>query len=352
MRDAMYGWMKKHLAEEGTGDPLPEPELKTVDPESLRCFPGDSRPDNFMTIPRFAFREARRLLEIRKPVTNAEEWQQQSQTMRRTLREKTLGRSPAESKLDLTIKPASDNASRTIQFSPEPGLTLVANQRPAAGVRVALLLDLAEGERAGGQPLAAELMRAGWSVVTLDLRATGRLAQPGDKIGRAPDHNTGEWAMWIGRPLLGQWVVDVRKTLDAISAAPAKPPEEIAVIGNGPAGVVAICAAAVDERIQRVAAVNMLASFVTDVPYEGQRLGILAPGILRDVGDIPHLLSLVAPRRVVLAGGVSGGGKALAADELQVAHQPAADVWKILRSPTELRFADPQDNAGIVAALK
>ena len=38
----------------------------------------------------------------------------------------------------------------------------------------------------------------------------------------------------------------------------------------------------------------------------------MAPGILRDVGDVAHLAALVAPRRVVIAGGVAGDGKPLA----------------------------------------
>ena len=151
----------------------------------------------------------------------------------------------------------------------------------------------------------------GWSVAFPELRATGRFANPRDKVGRAPDHNTAEWALWIGRPLLGQWVVDVRRTLDALSANESRLPERIAVIGVGPAGVVAICAAALDERITDVATLGTLASYVTEVPYEDQRLGIMAPGILRDAGDVAHLAALLAPRRLVVAGGVNGAGQPL-----------------------------------------
>ncbi len=351
MREAMYGWMKRHLANEGDGSPLPDPEMKTEDPETLRCFPGESRPDDFVTIPKFAAREARRLLTNRTVTSSAAEWNKQSEQLRRTLLETTFGGRPPESALDERVTPAADGAHRTIEFHPEPGLTLTAKQEPATGDRVAVLLDLEGAEHAAAQPIATELRRAGWSVVTLDLRAIGGLAYSGDKIGRAPDHNTAEWSMWIGRPLLGQWVIDVRRTLDAIGKLQAKPPADIALVGVGPAGVVAVCAAALDDRIQRVAAVNMLSSFVTDVPYEGQRLGILAPGILRDVGDIPHLVSLVAPRRVVLAGGVTGGGRALTGDEIRAAQQPAESVWKLLQADQELRFVDPLDPAAIVAAL-
>ncbi len=63
MREAMYGWMTLHLKGEGNGEPIAEPEVIPEDPETIRCYPGTSRPDNYMTLPRFAAREAHRLLE-------------------------------------------------------------------------------------------------------------------------------------------------------------------------------------------------------------------------------------------------------------------------------------------------
>ena len=86
-------------------------------------------------------------------------------------------------------------------------------------------------------------------------------------------------------------------------------PSEVVVIGSGPGGLVALSAGAVDKRITKIAAVGTLASFITEEPYEGQRLGVMAPGILRTVGDVASLAALCAPRRVVAAGGVAGNGK-------------------------------------------
>src|SRR5262249_11174212 len=115
----------------------------------------------------------------------------------------------------------------------------------------AVLLDLDGGEAASASSMAGELRRAGWSVVTLDLRATGRLAVPSDRVGHAPDHNSAEWGLWIGRPLLGQWVGDVRRLLDALEAAGGDRSRETALVGVGPGGLVALAAAAVDPRWRR-----------------------------------------------------------------------------------------------------
>ena len=204
--------------------------------------------------------------------------------------------------------------------------------RGAAGKQspLAIVLDLEGAEKAAQSRLARALQQDGWSVLTVDLRATGVLAWPGDKIGGAPDHNTAQWGLWIGRPLLGQWALDIRRVLDAVHKVDGKLPDRIAVVGQGSAGTVALAAAAVDSRITHVVAMDSLASYVTDAPYKSQRLGLMAPGILREVGDIEHLAALCLPRRVVIAGGVYGDGMKLTAEELRQTFEPAAQVGRLL----------------------
>jgi len=319
MREVMYGWMTRFLKGSGDGAPLPEPEIKPEDPEQLRCFPGESRPDDFVTIPRFAAREARKLLSRRVAPADGRQWHAQREAMLRGLSRGLFGcdQAPAVGSKCL-ISATPEKAAVRITFEPEPGLTLTARQEASSAQppRLAVLLDLEGAEKAAGSELAATFRRSGWGLVTLDLRATGRLAYARDKVGRAPDHNTAEWSLWLGRPLLGQWGLDVRRLLDAIAASDGRPPKEVLLCGVGPAGVVAFCAAALDQRVTRVATAGSLASYVTYVPYEGQRLGIMVPGILRDAGDIPHLAALVAPRPLVVGGGVTGAGQSLDAAAL------------------------------------
>jgi len=196
-------------------------------------------------------------------------------------------------------------------------------------------LNLQGAVAARDSELARELRTADWNLVTLDLRATGELAWPDDAIMRAPDHNSAQWAMWISRPLLGQWVNDVHRLLETLPKALGDDPGPVTVIGVGPAGLVALCAAATDEsnRIAQVAAVGTLASYISEVPYENQRLGIMAPGIVRDVGDVPHLAALALPRRVVIAGGVTGGGATLTADQLPSAYAATRDIATVIGNP-------------------
>ncbi|MBW4968810.1 hypothetical protein KZZ04_21000, partial [Pseudoalteromonas sp. CR1] len=68
---------------------------------------------------------------------------------------------------------------------------------------------------------------------------------------------------------------------------------------------------------------------VSDEPYTNQRLGLIVPGILRDIGDVAHLAALCSRQQVVIAGGVSGGGKPLTAEQLAAAYAPATRVFKL-----------------------
>lgn len=352
MREAMYGWMARHLQGKGDGRPIAEPTFKTENPEALRCYPGDSRPADWVTLPRFAAAEGRKLLAEVQPPASARTWETEARRRRQSLLDQVIGGLPQRSPLDLKVKANADRDEQTLTFHPEPGLTLTARKRPGTKPSrdVAILLDLDGAAAAEAHPLADALRKAGWTLVTLDLRATGKLTPPGDSIAGAPDHNSAEWALWIGRPLLGQWTNDVRRLLDALGSS-EKLPRRVAVVGHGPAGLVALAAGATDKRITHVATVNTLASYISEVPYREQRLGVMAPSIVRHVGDVPQLAALCAPRRVVIAGGLRGDGKRLAPDERNAAFAFTRTVWQRLDADNELRLI-PANAADVVQALR
>jgi dienelactone hydrolase len=348
MREAAYGWFTRHLAGQGDGSPIAEPALQTEDPETLRCFPGDTRPHAFVTLPRYAAAEGRRLSDAKAVPFDPASWKAEVERRRAAI-VTALGGFPELPRISPRVE--ASGGTRVVRFQPEPRVRLAArveSGKEADAPRV-VLLDLDGGEAASASPTAAELRQNGWSLVTLDLRATGRLAVPSDKVGQAPDHNSAEWGLWIGRPLLGQWVYDVRRLLDALDVAGGERPRETVLVGFGPGGLVALAAAATDPRVSKVAAVGTLASYISDEPYKGQRLGVIVPGLLRDVDDIPHLAALVAPRPVVIAGGVSGGGQGLDAGRLRKAYEPAARAFRVLGSGDSIHVLDVAD---VVNALR
>jgi hypothetical protein len=348
IREAMYGWMMQQLNGQGDGSPLPEPPHTTEDPEEIRCFPHGSRPDDWITLPRFAATEGRKLLANWKASSSADDWQTRKPAFRQALRDRVLGGFPAFPNPADAAQQVRGRRSWTVELVPEPGIHLTAQRQSSASPPKGevLLLNLDGAEAARQSPLHAELLQAGWDVVTLELRATGTLTPKGDRIGRAPDHNSAEWSLWIGRPLLGQWAVDVLHLLDVLDAASGAQRVESGqqrwIVGEGPAGLVALTVAAVaeEQHFDGVAAVRTLASYISDVPFEGQRLGTLAPGILRHVGDVAHLAALALPRRVVIVGGVTGGGQPMSTAALRAVYAPTAHVSGLLGRPDSFRIAE------------
>lgn len=329
MREAMYGWMTRYLKGEGDGSPIPEAAMETEDPETLRCFPGETRPDDWMTIPKFAAREGRQLLAQIKAPKNWDSWSESANRLRQTLAQTVL-RSGVQSAA-AELKPSNTSPQQNISIVPESGLQLAATQTVGKAPNrpgTVIILSLDGESRLSNNQLAKTVHESGRRVVTLNLRATGEHAYPRDKVGRAPDHNTAEWSLWLGRPLLGQWVLDLRSTITTLTNN-GYADDGLTVIGNGPAGIVALCAAAIDNRIDHVVTVGALASFVSDTPYENQRLGILPNGIIRDVGDVAHIAAMVAPNKLTICGGVNGAGQQLNEESLRATFAPTRHVFEL-----------------------
>jgi hypothetical protein len=145
--------------------------------------------------------------------------------------------------------------------------------------------------------------------------------------------------------------VDVRRLLDALQEVDGRLPGEVALVGVGPAGVAAIAAAALDDRVTRVAMIGTLASYLSEQPYENQRLAIMVPGILRDVGDIPHLVALACPRRVLVAGSVAGDGTRLDQGALEAAFRFAHQAYAAAGKAQSLTLRAESGDAAVARDL-
>jgi pimeloyl-ACP methyl ester carboxylesterase len=229
----------------------------------------------------------------------------------------------------------------TVLIHPETDLPVPALLRSRGGAGgqtpACVLLHLDGKSAALRHPLAAALVEGNWTVLAPDLRATGETRPASDAIAGAADHNSAEHALWLGRPLLGQWVFDVLCLLDWLALQPGLDRRHFAVVGLGQAGVVALCAAGLlEDRVHSAAAVGAPVSYVTDQAYgSGTRMGLLAPGILK-VGDICHLAALAAPRRLFVVEGVTPQGQAVAEQALRDAFAFTASIYRLHRAEARL----------------
>jgi dienelactone hydrolase len=339
MRETMYGWMARWLKGEGDGKPIPEPKHEVEKPEDLAVFPDDKRLKGFLYPPTLAAREAKSLLTkfAHLKADHAEDWESTAVYMRAQLRKQVFGDFPAPPKPAAKAdKGDTVDGIETIPLllHPEPDMPLpvLYRSRPGAkGKQPACVLLHLDGKAAAlKHPLAAALLGKGWVVAAPDLRATGETKPANDGIRDAPDHNSTEHALWVGRPLLGQWVFDVQCLLDWLAIQPGLDVRRFAVAGIGQAGLVAVCAAGLlDSRVSAAATVDAPASYVTEQAYPaGTHMGLLAPGLFR-VGDVPHLAALTAPRRLVIVGSTSP----------KEAYAFTASVYKLYKAEARLTVA-------------
>ncbi len=360
MRETMYGWMTRWLKGEGEGKPIPEPKHEVEKPVDLACYPDGKRPATFLFPPTFAAREASRLLAAvtSGKLDHPEAWEAKAGLMRTNL-EEVLGGLPKEEKPAAKLTPGEliGNMRTTyLTLTVEPGLELAVDSRirvpRGAKPRACVLLHLDGKAKALVHPLAAELLNKGWFVYAPDLRATGEAKPKGDGVRTAPDHNSTEHGLLIGRPLLGQWVVDVRAILAYIASQPGLNTRSMTVVGIGQAGIVAITASALlGEYIAATVAVEVPASYVTRTAYpDGTRMGLLVPGILR-VGDILHLAALSAPRKLIVAGGTTGEGKKLDEKGLAGAFAFSRKMYALLKAEKALHLRAEMKAAEVVKLL-
>jgi dienelactone hydrolase len=357
MREAMYGWMTRWLKGKGDGEPINEPEMTVEQPGDLAALPVDARPAGMLFPPSFAKREGAAL--VARASSSArhdhrEAWEASAVVLRAKFRE-VMGEMPKPVRpVVQTGRPQTNNGVTTVPvtLTGEAGLPipmrLRAKQEALAMGPPCLLLHPEGKEAALADPVAAALVKGGWMVTAPDLRAVGETKPKGDTGRGAPDHNSAEHGVWVGRPLFGQWVFDAECVSDWL-VKQGNPAKKYAVVGLGQAGLLALALSAfAPERFTAVATVGTSASLLTDEAYiDGTRMGYLVPGFFK-AGDVAHLAALSAPRRLFFLDGVSSQGKKLRDGAVKEALAFTLEVYAALKAEKQLtvvRDMPPDDLA-------
>ena len=150
-------------------------------------------------------------------------------------------------------------------------------------------------------------MKGGCRVAVIDVRGRGDCAIAYPPRGRFyfPNRITDEayltwFSLMLGQPLVGGQVFDTLRALDYLSTR-GDAGGGIYLVGHGPHGVIALYAAALDERVRGVALLQTVTDYRSLAVAErySQPFGIYAYGLLREF-DLPEVASAVGPRRVLL----------------------------------------------------
>jgi cephalosporin-C deacetylase-like acetyl esterase len=150
--------------------------------------------------------------------------------------------------------------------------------------------------------------KGGCRVAVIDVRGRGDCAIGYPQRGRFyfPERITDEayltwFTLMLGRPLLGGQVYDTLRALDHFRSRPDIINVPLSLVGDGPHGVIALYAAALDQRVGAVALRKTITDYRSLAGAEryNQPFGIYAYGILREF-DLPDVANAAGPRPVLL----------------------------------------------------
>jgi len=154
-----------------------------------------------------------------------------------------------------------------------------------------------------------DLCTAGCLVLGVDYRGCGETDGGG---------NENQWALLrginLGRPLLGWRTWDVIRTVDYLLTRDDVRPDAIALWGEREASLLALYAAALDERIAATVCLGPLASYLGDQGFTQPYWWF--PRNILQVADICDLARIVSPRSLLLANSCDGAGNELSSEAL------------------------------------
>jgi cephalosporin-C deacetylase-like acetyl esterase len=191
-----------------------------------------------------------------------------------------------------------------------PALLLRPRKAPPANTLVLHVAELGKPTDAHRPSLALELARAGYPVLSLDVRGAGE-TDPRDRARLSPleryhpqqfqfDSHAVRCAAF-GTTLLALQAFDVIRALDYVVSRSDLAPRRVVLLGEGLGGVWTLVAAAMDTQPVGVIAVGTVPSYklIVGAQYYAARDYFWVPGALKDF-DLAELIGLVAPRHTVL----------------------------------------------------
>lgn len=194
--------------------------------------------------------------------------------------------------------------------------------------------------REGG--LCHALAAAGITVCAFDVRGIGDLTP---EAGRGnpfytQSHATEEAYAWaslmLGRPLLGQRVVDILAMAQAVTAY--RHGTRTILAASGAMAVAALCASVLAPQIQTTYLSGGLATWASLIEGDEYKepFANFLPGVLTHT-DLPVMANAVgvAPRRAVIAGAVDARGRTLAVERARQIYGSGIEI----RSQAEWSFA-------------
>jgi hypothetical protein len=230
-----------------------------------------------------------------------------------------------------------------LRLESEPGITLaglVATPDGPGPHPVVVWMGAAPLDAVAGSPELVSLVRSGHVVLAFHPR--GVLAEPPphpEQLALGPYMPVLLRAIVVGKTIVGMRVDDTIRAVDWLTSRAEADTSSLTLHGQGAQGIVALHAAALDERVTDVVVENSLVSYrmALDAELHRNLSEILVPGVLTryDVGD---LLQAISPRRVALVDPVDAMGQVVPEPAVRSALAPVFATDRSLGTPERVRI--------------
>jgi cephalosporin-C deacetylase-like acetyl esterase len=330
-RRAAYDWFNRWLGNAGAS--IEEADFDASPPGSLNC----TRTGQVLTslqarsVVQLNADRARQLMPESPFCTAAAGVEAAKQAVRTQLAELLAlpqQRAGLQSKV-LSSQRCRKLAIDAFEIESEPGLRITGwFVKPLSrGPQYPTVLYLTEdSDRLVAEPSPMEgLFDAGYAVCAVTLRGLGtaapRFPRGGPQYYSSPRElrERFAWAsLCLGQPVIGQRVGDTLRTMDYLATRPDVARSSLRLLGTGPAGLVALMAAVLDERTRSVLLSRTLLSYASLLDSEDYVTDLewFTPGILRKF-DLPDLGASLSPRPCWIVSATDPRGQPLPASAAQ-----------------------------------
>lgn len=303
--------------------------------ERLRVLPAEAIPESASYVNRTIYQFAE---EILTPVEAGKD-------LIDTIRSSIVLPPPARAKIhSVRMQTERKALVETLRFDSEPGAGITASIAHPPGQSAGIVVWLDEWDRANA--LASKecqaALSAGFTICSAELRGQGETLQQSTGFPTVCE--------WLGKPVLGQWVFDIDRLLQALRQDDVLRRQKVILAGNGAMGVPALLAGLLLRGIDGIASINSILSFrsllldrwdaVANFVWDLPRSSAFPPAIyLFDVlrqWDLPTVIAELAPKPLLITQPRAGDRQLLSASEKAFYLDLVKERYRDARSASKL----------------